>query len=219
MATAPKVPKGRKVRLEVALTYGSAKTVTEVTNANPGVASSTAHGMTAGAVGYFGEATGMPELEDKAAVSVATVTTDAFTLEEYNTTDFGNFTAGTFLPVATWGTLSEATSYAITGGEQKQVDSTTLLDTQDQEDAAGVSAERVNVSAYSNPRATTLAFIEACARASTAAIFRVTLADGTRRVWRGVPSLPGESLEKGQLAQGGFSTSVLGRTFRLPVAA
>lgn len=212
--------KGRKVRVEVALTFGSAKTVTEVTNADPGVASSATHGMTAGTIGYFSTATGMEsELEDGMAISVSAPASGTFNLEGVDTTDWGDFTAGEFTPVATWGTISEATSYEISGGEQKTIDNTELLDDQDQEESAGLTAQRVQINNFSNPQGTALAYIESAARDATACIFRISFPDGSRRVWRGVPSVPGESLSVGQMATAGFSTSVIGRLHKLAAAA
>ena len=211
--------RGRKVRVEVATAYGTTKSVSEVTNANPGVASSTTHSLPAGTIGYFSTATGMMELEDTMAVSVASVTTDAFTLEDLDTSNFGNFSAGVFVPVSTWVTLSQATSYALTGGEAAAQDVTTLLDSQGQEEAGILSAQRMQLDNFSDPKATALAFIESAARSSTPVIFRITFANGERRIWRGVPSVPGEALSVGQMATSGFSTTVRGRAFKLAAAA
>jgi hypothetical protein len=214
------VQKGRKVRVEVALTYATTKTVSEVTNANPGVASSTGHGLTAGTLGYFSTATGMAsELEDGMAVSAEAVAADTFTLRGVDTTDWGNFTAGVFTPVATFATLSESTSYSISGGESSPLDKTTLLDEQGQEDTSILSPQRVQLDNFSNPQGAALAFVEACARTNAAAIFRITFQNGERRIWRGVPSVPGESLSVGQMATSGFSTTVRGRLLKLAVAA
>lgn len=212
--------KGRKVRVEVALTFGTPLTVTAVSKADPGVASC-ATPPVAGTIGYFNTATGMEsELEDGMAISAETIVADtSFVLKGVDTTDFGTFTAGAFTPVATWATLSEATSYEISGGEQKTVDNTELLDEQDQEESTGLTAQRVQLSNFSNPQGAALAKVESNARTSTATIFRITFDDGSRRIWRGVPGTPGESLSVGQMATAGFSTSVIGRLHKLSTAA
>ena len=63
---------GRNVRVEIAATYDTAKTVSAVTKANPGVASSTSHGMANGAIGYFSDTTeGMNELAGGALAATA----------------------------------------------------------------------------------------------------------------------------------------------------
>jgi len=208
------------VRVEVAITFGSSKAVSEVTNANPAVATSTAHGLAAGSVGYFSAAAGMEsELQDGMAVSVKGPDTNTFQLEGIDASNWGNFTSGTFVPVSAWATLSESTGYEITGGDRQPLDVTTLLDEQGQEDTSQLGAQRVQVNNFSNPQGTALAFIEEAARDNDACIFRITFPDGSRRIWRGVPSLPGESLSVGQMATSGFSTTVRGRLHKLAAAS
>ena len=58
---------GRNVRIEVSKTEVAAKTVTAVSLANPGIATSTAHGLLDGSVGYFTGVTGMSQLDGQAA--------------------------------------------------------------------------------------------------------------------------------------------------------
>ena len=107
--------KGRNVRIEIAATYAAAKTVTAVTLANPGVATSATHGLANDTVGYFSAVGGMAQLEGQAC-RVKNQATNTFELQGLNTTNFTAFTAGTFTPVATWSTLAESTSYDIGGG-------------------------------------------------------------------------------------------------------
>ena len=53
--------KGRGVRVEIAATYAAAKTVTALTLANPGVATSAAHGLANDTVGYWTITSGMAQ--------------------------------------------------------------------------------------------------------------------------------------------------------------
>lgn len=125
--------KGRGVTVEIAATYGTAKTVTAVTKASPGVATSTSHGLANDTVGYWSGVTGMAQLEGQ-ATRVKNQSTNAFDLQGLNTTNYATFTAGTFTPVSTWATLSEATSYDIGGGAAEKLDVTRLLDITKQEE-------------------------------------------------------------------------------------
>ena len=70
---------GRDCKIEVALTFDSALTVTALTKADPGVATSTAHGLTVGEVGYFVATAGMVEIDEQAAY-VSAQDTNTFTL-------------------------------------------------------------------------------------------------------------------------------------------
>ena len=106
---------GRNVRVEIATTFGTAKTVTAVTLASPGVATSTAHAMTNGTLGYWTVSAGMVQLDGQ-ATRVYNQSVNAFDLQGLNTTNFSAFTAGTFTPATAFGTLAEAIGYNIGGG-------------------------------------------------------------------------------------------------------
>lgn len=202
--------KGRGVRIEVAATYGAAKTVTEVTEANPPECTSLAHGLSAKSVGYFSVATGMPALEGQAC-RLSAVITNGFSLEDLDSTNYGNFTGGTFIPVATWVTLASATDYAKAGGESAQDDVTVLMDEISQNEAGLPSAESVNISCRTLTISdSALALVRAAVKTGGYVIFRVTLKDGSVRVWRGQPSMPTESVAVGQVGQTTFSSTVKG---------
>ena len=139
-------------------------------------------------------------------------------VEAVDTTNFTTFTAGTFTPVATWVTLSPATGYDLAGGDADEIDVTTLLDNIHKVDFGLLGAETVNFNQLSDTQAVAALQIEAAARAGTDVTFRITLPNGERRVFRGVPSLPGESLALSQAANSSFKVAVKGRVLRLPVA-
>lgn len=206
---------GRGVRVEVALTFATADVVTAITKANPGVASSAAHGNANGTIGYLDSVLGMTELEGQ-AVSVSGTATGTFELEGIDTTNFTTFGASAnFLAAATWATLTEATSYEIPDAEPDQIDGTVLLDNQRKSDAGMLALQNVKFGAFSNPSGSALAFVSSCARAGTPVVFRITLKNGERRVFRGTPGLPGESLSVSQRATSGFSVSVKGQILML----
>ena len=211
--------KGRNVRVEIGATTGTTKTVTAITQANPGEATSTSHGQSAGTIGYLTSVEGMVELEGQ-AVSVSGPDTSLFDLEGIDTSDFGAFSGScVFTPVATWKTLSEATSYEIPNAAADQLDTTTLLDNQRRSEAGMLAAQVVNFNAFSNPQGEAMALAIAAARAGDDLVFRITFPNGERRVFRGVPSLPGESVAVSQMATGGFGVNVKGRVLMLPAVS
>lgn len=202
--------KGRGVRVEIALTFGSAKTVTAVTLASPGVATSSAHGMANGTVGRWSGVGGMAQLEGQ-ATRVYNQATNTFELQGLNTTSFPAFTAGTFTPVSTWGTLAEASSYSIGGGEAEKLNPTTLLDVVRQEENGLLAAQTVTFNLVSQTvNSAVMQAIEDAALSQTKLVFRITLADGSVRVFNGEPSLPGEDVQQGQLGTGTVSVTVKG---------
>lgn len=203
---------GRNVKLEVALTYATAKTVTAVTLGSPGVATSAAHAMANGTVGYWlPTGGGMPQLDGQ-ATRVYNQSTNSFDLQGLNTSAFSAWATGTYVPVATWGTLSEMTNYTIGGGTADQLDDSKSLDIVKQVVFGLLPADTIQIDTLSQTVNTSvMQFIEDAAVATSYCVFRITAGqDGAVRVFRGVPSRPGESMQRGQLATGSFQVAVKG---------
>ena len=207
--------KGRGVRVEIAATYSGAKTVTAVTLANPGVATSTAHGLANDTVGYWTVTSGMPQLNGQ-ATRVKNQATNTFELQGLDTTNFSAFSAGTFTPVATWQTLAEATSYSIGGGASEKLDVTTLLDTTRQEEIGLLPVQNVtmNIIAQDTPSAAML-LLESAVQTQSRVTVRITLANGAVRVFRAEPSVPGEDVQQGAIGTGSLEFAVKGFVLKL----
>ncbi len=209
--------KGRNIKVEVGATNGTPVTVTAVTQASPGVATATAHAQADATVGYFSGVSGMAQLEGQ-AVRVDAPVANNFTLQGLNTTNYAAFTAGTFTPVATWQTLAECDQYDIGGGAADKIDTTCLIDIVKQEENGLLPTQSVtlNIKATDTP-STAMALIEAAAQAGNSLVFRITLQSGAVRVFRGEPSLAGESVQTGAVGTGSLSVAVKG--FALKLAA
>lgn len=207
--------KGRGVRVEIAATYSAAKVVTAVTLANPGVATSAAHAMANDTVGYWSGVAGMAQLEGQ-ATRVKNQATNTFELQGLNTTNYSAFAAGNFTPVATWATLSEATSYSIGGGAAEKLDVTRLIDITKQEEQGllPVSNVSMNVIAQDTPSAAML-LLESAVQTQGAVVVRITLPNGAVRVYRAEPSLPGEDVQQGQVGTGSLDMVVKGFVLKL----
>ena len=203
---------GRNVKLEVALTFGAAKTVTAVTQSvlgSPGVATSTAHAMANGTVGFWTVTGGMPQLDGQ-ATRVMNTAANAFDLQGLYTGVFLPFTAGIFTPVATWGTLSEMTDYD-TGGGASDLDDTKSSDVITQLIPGLLAADTVKISLKNQTfNSTVMQVIEDTAIAQGYQVYRITLNDGSVRVLRGIPTRPSESMKLGQLATGSFDIKTKG---------
>ncbi len=211
------IPKGRNCRVEIAATYGTAKTVTAVTKAQPPVVTSATHGLTEGTIGYFETAEGMDEILGQ-AVSVDATAANTFAAEGLDSTSYGTFTAGTVVPVASWLTLSSATSYEIGEGSADELDRTTLLDRIKQTEAGLLDAQNVQLSKFSDMQLPALGVVRAAARSGGYITVRITLSNGERRIFRGQPGLPGESVGVGALATSGFGIKVKGEVLFLGAA-
>ena len=204
------VLKGRGVRVEVATVFSAAKVVTAISKGTTASVTSAAHGLLAGAVGYFDTVVGMPELDGMAATA-ANVTTGAFDLLDVDSTNFGTFTSGNFIPVQTWSTLVNATKVDIAGGDASKQDVTVLLDNQKQEENGMLSAQTVSIDVLIERLTNAAAqFVRRQARSGGFVLFRVTYPSGARRIWRGQPSLPGESTGVDAVVSGSMASTVRG---------
>lgn len=201
---------GRNVRLEVALTFSAAKTVTAVTLASPGVATSSAHGMANGAVGFWTVTSGMPQLDGQ-ATRVYNQATNNFDLQGLSTAAYTAFVSGTFTPAATWGLLSEMTNYSYGGNAPTDLDDTKSADVVTQLIPGLLPADTMRIELLSQTfNSSVMQLIEDASIAQSYQVYRLTLNDGSVRVFRGIPSRPGENMQRGQLATGGFDIKVKG---------
>lgn len=212
------IPKGRNCRVEIAATFATAKTITAISKVNPGQVTSTAHALTAGAAGFYSMPNGMTELHEMAG-SVQGVAANTWNVERVDTTNFGTFSAGTFTPAATWNTLNTASGYSLAGGDADEVDVATLLDANHKIEYGLLQAEQVSIDLFSDPQLAAAIQVEDAARSNTNLLFRVTFTNGERRLFYGVPSLPGETVALSQAATASFKVAVKGRVLKLPAAS
>lgn len=215
--------KGRGVRIELGATYGAAIPVSAVTIANPGVVTATAHGLAEFSAGYFSGVAGMVQIDGQ-AVQVAGPSTNAFTAIGLNTSNFSDFSSGSFVPVLSWVTLGEATSYTIAIDEATRFDSTTVLDRMRQVGHGILGAQSLSTSVLANtlPSAAAL-LIESSAQLGLDLVIRITHPDGAVRLARGIPSIPGEDVQQGAVGTSaivfsirGFVLKILGQIFVPP---
>jgi len=118
----PTVWKNVAVAMQSAL--AAAKTISAITKASPGVATSTAHGYSNGDI-VFLTISGMYQLNDK-PVRVANVTANTFELEGIDTTLFDTFSSGTAEKVTLGTSITTATTVSSSGGNFDFIDSTTI---------------------------------------------------------------------------------------------
>ena len=209
--------KGRNVRIELGATYGVAIPVTGITQANPPVATATAHGLLEDSAGYFDLVSGMVQLNGQGIV-VENVSPNTFQLLGINGINFPAFASGSFYPVLTWVTLGEATSYTIGGGAPTKLDVTTLLDVIMQQENGLLAAQSLvmKVLALTVP-SVAMNLVISSAQSGVKVVIRITHPDGAVRLCYGEPSIPGEDVQQGAVGNGQIDFSVKG--FILSLAA
>lgn len=114
----------KNVAVAMQSVLAAAKTISAITKASPGVATSTAHGYSNGDI-VFLTISGMYQLNDK-PVRVANVTANTFELEGIDTTLFDTFSSGTAEKVTLGTSITTATTISSSGGNFDFIDSTTI---------------------------------------------------------------------------------------------
>lgn len=109
------------VTLSLATTYSASKTVTAITNANPAVASSTAHGFTAGTI--LEVKSGWQRINDRLVRIGAAPTTDSFKLDGIDATDTTAYPSGTgtgsVRAITGWTQITQIIDLQTSGGDMK----------------------------------------------------------------------------------------------------
>lgn len=178
---------GINVKIEVEKTLGSALTVSGVTKANPGVATSTSHGLANGDVVVFNVTAGMVELGGQ-AVRVANVTTNTFELEGLDTTDYSDWTSGTAQEVTNWETLGNAQSVSMPNPTPEKIDITTLIDKNKQQTFGLPEAPDGSINGLYQPELAGVQEIKAATKANEDRAFRITWAGGQINIFNALVS-------------------------------
>lgn len=197
----------RGVKFEVQSTTAAAITITAIAKEADAEVTATAHGLSNGAIGVLTDVVGMVELNGQ-IVRVANVATNAFDLEDIDTTGYSTFISGTFVPITAWLTLAEATSVNFGSVSANRKDASTLLTTYSREYLAGLQdTPEISVGAWSNPFAAALIKVEAAAVAGSKIGFRLTTRGGSVRLFRGEPTIPTENFQFDEIIGGGFGVT------------
>jgi len=161
--------------------YGSALTVTTLTNANPGVATSTAHGLSNG--DYVVVTSGWSRLNNR-LVRVAGVTTNTFELEGINTTDTDIYPSGSGIgsvrEVTTFTQITQVLQPTAQGGEQQFLAYQFLEDDAQTEIPTTKTAGGFNFSVADDPTLTGYIAMAAANDDREARALRVNLANGSK---------------------------------------
>ncbi|WP_440466873.1 phage tail protein [Pseudomonas sp. YH-1] len=171
------LPNGSTVAMASA--YGAAKTITAITNANPAVASSTAHGF---AVGDIIEITsGWSRLNNK-VVRVGAVTTDTFVLEGINTISTTLYPAGSGIGSAreatTFQQVAQVLDSSSSGGDQQFVTYSFMEQDFETQIPTVKSASALSFQIADDPNLPQYPVIEAANDDRLPRAFRITLASG-----------------------------------------
>jgi hypothetical protein len=120
------ITKWSSVAVSVQSALASAKTITAITKANPGVVSSTAHGYSNGDYVLM-TVQGMYQVNYR-VFRVSAVATDSFSLEGEDTTNYATFSSGSCQKITFGTSLATLTNINASGGDFDFIDTTTIHD-------------------------------------------------------------------------------------------
>jgi hypothetical protein len=195
-----KVWKNVAVAMESARAAG--KTITNITKANPGVASSTAHGYANGDILVL-EVQGMYQV-DQRVVRVAGQTADTFQLEGIDTTGFDTFSSGTAYKITLGTSITTATSISSSGGDFEFIDTTTIHASQRSQQPGLPNATTFSMDNIWDPADPGLAAMKSASDAQQRKAFAFTFGQGGAKMY--FAGYVGASLLPGGQAQGLVTT-------------
>lgn len=168
--------------LKLAATYGPAKPITAITNANPAVASAVAHGFLAGAILEL--TSGWPKLNGRAVRVGAAPAADTFKLENFDSSDATLYPTasapGSARAVLTWVDLPQALEFSTSGGETQFATYQFLESDTEQQIPSGFSAMSIQVTIADDPTLACYPVLRAASAGRKPIIMLLTLPNGSQ---------------------------------------
>lgn len=209
-----RLPDGSTVFLATA--YGTTKTISGITNANPGVATSTAHGLANGA--FFELKSGWQKISDRIwkAANIAANTLD---VAGADTTDVTRFPAGTsagsLREITAWTQVSQILDFQTSGGDQQFWTGSFLEDDFERQLPTVTSAQSITFGIGDDPTMPGYNALRVASEKRDIRALRVNLPDGAVILYNGYVSFnETPTMSKGQVMQVSATFSLLGRPVR-----
>lgn len=169
-------------QVSIAKTFGTALTVTAISNANPAIATSAAHGLSVG--DYIEISSGWGLLDKRVVRCGAGTATDSITLEGVNTTDTTKYPAGagvgTAREITAWSQMTQVKSISSSGGTQNFADVTTIVDTTERKMPTTRAAIDMTLDVYDDPSLAWYTDIVAADEARTPYGMLMSFANGSK---------------------------------------
>ncbi|WP_225784255.1 phage tail protein [Xenophilus sp. Marseille-Q4582] len=211
---AARLPDGSTVAIATA--YGSPKAVTAVTNANPAVATSAAHGLANGAL--IEVTSGWQRVNDR-IVRVANQASGTFELEGINSLATQYYPAGSGVgsvrEITTFTQISQILDFTTSGGEQQFATYSFLEEDFERQLPTVTSAQSISIGIADDPSLPGYQALKAAGEARAVRALRLTLPDGSLILYNGTISFnETPTLTKGSVMQVTATVSLQGRPVR-----
>lgn len=211
---AAKLPDGAIVSL--ATTYASAITITAVTNANPGVASATAHGLANGDLVYV--VSGWSNLNNR-IVRVASSAANTFALEGIDTSSTTLYPAGsgtgTVTKISAFTQVTQIMGFTTSGGDQQFANYSFLEQNFETQIPTIFSAQSISIDIADDPTLAGYIALKAASDARATRALKLAMPDGSFVLYQGYVSFnETPTLNKGQVMQVKATFSLQSRPVR-----
>lgn len=208
------LPDGATVALATA--YGSAKSVTAITNANPGVITAAAHGMANGA--FYELKSGWQKVNDR-VFKAANVATNAVDLTGIDTTDTVRFPAGSgtgsLREITAFTQISQILEFTTNGGDQQFANFSFLEEDYERQLPTITSAQSIQIGIADDPTLAGYIALKAAGEARAIRALKVTLPNNSVIMYNGYVSFnETPTLTKGSVMQVTATISLQGRPTR-----
>jgi hypothetical protein len=205
---------------DFAETYSEDVTITAISNANPAVASATAHGFVAGDIVVV--TSGWVKLTGR-AFKVGTVTADTFQLLGVNTTSTQSYPAGTSAGTAKsvdeWVNIPQITEVASSGGEQQFYQFGFLEEDEDRQIPTTKSPSTLTLTVADDPSQPYVPVVEAADELKEERIQRLNLVNGDVILYNSIASITNTpSLTRNQIMVRTITLAQQGRVTRYKAA-
>lgn len=202
--------------LALATAYGSNVTVSAISNANPGVISAAAHGLTT--VTFYELTSGWQKLTGR-VFRVGTSTTGTIDLTGVDTTSTSVYPAGagagTLRSVSTWTPITQVMDFTTSGGDQQFANYSFLDEDFERQLPSITGAQTITIGIADDISLPGYAALKTAAEARAVRALRMTLPSGSVIVYNGFVSFnETPSVTKGSVMQVTATFSLSGRPVR-----
>lgn len=203
----------------IATGYSVAKTISEITNANPGVLTSAAHGLSTG--DYLELKTGWQKISER-VWRAGTTTANAIPLLGADTSDVLRFPAGssggTLRAITAWTQVPQILDVQTQGGDQQFWTGSFLEDDFDRQLPTTTSAQSITLGIGDDPTLPGYQALKVAGERREIRALRINLPDGSVILYNGYVSFnETPTLTKGQVMQVTATFSLQGRPVRYSV--
>ena len=198
---AAKLPDGAIV--SIATTYGTAKVVSAITNANPGVVTAATHGFANGDLVTM--TSGWSNLNNR-VVRVAGSAASAFNLDGQDTTSTSLYPAGsgvgTVTPITAFQQITQIMGFATTGGDQQFATFSFLEQNFETQIPTIFSAQSITIDIADDPSLAGYLALKSASDARAIRALKITMPDGSFILYQGYVSFnETPTVSKGQVMQ------------------